>query len=228
MVERLSLGLLALLLAGGCSSTDHAASNPGRIWLLNRAAEFGLVEAREVIPGLAVDLRYAHTDNVTGRQLYHDDMPCLLRRGTAEKLRSAQEKLKARGLQLCVWDAWRPPEVQLRLLNEAENPGLFKNPASEGWSGHCAGFSVDVTLLDKKGRACAMPTWHDETTEHTSYHYQGGSREVARNLYELQRAMHESGFRLVASEWWHFDDVEVRTRSQRVISASELGLPLPE
>lgn len=229
MLERLLWGLPVLLLAA-CGSRPGAGTARGDLgneWLLQRAAERGLVEVRQVIPDIVVDLRYADGDNVTGRPLYPKDMPCLLRRETAEKLRRAQEKLKARGFQLCVWDAWRPPEAQLRLLREAENPELFKDPEKEGWSGHCAGCSVDVTLLDKKGRPCEMPTWHDETAEHTGYHYRGDSRKIARNLYELQQAMHESGLLLLASEWWHFDDSEVRVRSLPVVTAWELGLPLP-
>ncbi len=230
MVERLLWCLPVLLLLPACGSRPvkgAASRGLGDAWLLERAAERGLVEVRQVIPDIVVDLRYLDRDNVARRALYPKDMPCLLRRETAEKLRLAQEKLKKRGYQLCVWDAWRPPEVQLRLLKEAENPDLFRNPESEGWSGHCAGCSVDVTLLDKKGKPCEMPTWHDETAEHTGYHYRGDSRKIARNLYELQQAMHASGFMLLASEWWHFDDSEVRVRSQPVVTAWELGLPLP-
>lgn len=230
MVERPGCCLLAVMVLTACGSRpnlDHAPVGAGSAQVLERAAERGLVEVRSVIPGIAVDLRYTDSGNVTRRPLYPRGMPCLLRWETAQKLRRAQEALRRRGYQLCVWDAWRPPEVQLRLLREAENPELFRDPEREGWSGHCAGCSVDVTLLDQKGRVCEMPTWHDETTEHTGYHYKGGKRKVAQNLYELQRAMHEAGFMLLASEWWHFDDSEVRVRSQPVVTAWEIGLALP-
>ncbi len=230
MVERLLGCLAAVLVLAACGSRPGPAvvsNGLGSDFVRARAAERGLVEVRQVIPDIVVDLRYKDSSNVTRRPLYPRDMPCLLRWETAEKLRRAQAQLKKRGYQLCVWDAWRPPEVQLRLLEEAENPELFRHPEKEGWSGHCAGCSVDVTLLDKKGRVCAMPTWHDETAEHTGYHYRGGNRKVAQHLYELQRAMHEAGFMLLASEWWHFDDSEVRVRSQPVVTAWEIGLTLP-
>ncbi len=232
-MPRLCRCFLPALLLTACGSGPEAARvspssfSSANQRVLERAAARDLVDVREVIPGIVVDLRYMESDNVTGRPLYPRDMPCLLRRETAEKLRRAQEKLRARGFQLCVWDAWRPPEVQLKLLREAENPGLFKNPESEGWSGHCAGCSVDVTLLDKNGQPCEMPTWHDETAEHTGYHYRGASNRVGWNLYELQKAMHEAGFMLLESEWWHFDDSEVRVRAQPVVTAWELGLALP-
>ena len=230
MVER-GLLCLAVMMAGASCGSLQPRPQPFQPLtdpvVLARAAERGLVEVREVIPDLVVDLRYQDSANVSGRPHYPNDMPCLLRWETAQKLAQAQELLRARGFRLCVWDAWRPPEVQLRMLEEAENPDLFRHPEREGWSGHCAGCSVDVTLLDKKGRLLEMPTWHDETSVHTGYHYRGGNRKVAQNVYELQRAMHASGFMLLASEWWHFDDSEVRVRSQPVVSAEELGLVLP-
>lgn len=230
MVERCLGGLVLMLAVVSCGSSGTQPRpflRPADPMVMVRAAERGLVEVREVIPDLVVDLRYQDHANVSGRPHYPADMPCLLRWETAQKLSQAQAMLRERGFQLCVWDAWRPPEVQLRMLEEAENPDLFRHPEREGWSGHCAGCSVDVTLLDKKGRMVEMPTWHDETSVHTGYHYRGSNRKVAQNVYELQRAMHAAGFMLLESEWWHFDDSEVRVRSQPVVSAEELGLKLP-
>ena len=85
--------------------------------VLERAAAHDLVDVREVIPDIVVDLRYTHRGALAGKAVYPPDMPCLLLRQTAERLKLAQETLKKQGYQLCVWDAWRPPEVQLRFLN---------------------------------------------------------------------------------------------------------------
>ena len=194
--------------------------------VLERAAAHDLVDVREVIPDIVVDLRYTHRGALAGKAVYPPDMPCLLLRQTAERLKRAQEALKKQGYQLCVWDAWRPPEVQLRFLNESDKAELFRHP-DEGWSGHCGGCAIDVTLLDKKGRLCQMPTWHDEASEHTGYHYQGRSKEVAWNIYRLQTAMHNAGFRILESEWWHFDDTNLTTHAVPVVSAAELGVVLP-
>ena len=191
-----------------------------------QAAKWDLVDVREVIPGIVVDLRYTHDSALSGKAVYPKDMPCLLLRETAERLKRAQEALKLQGYQLCVWDAWRPPEVQLRFLKESENPSLFRHP-DEGWSGHCGGCAVDVTLLDRDGNHCEMPTWHDEASEHTGYHYKGRSKKVSWNLYRLQKAMHDAGFRILEAEWWHFDDTNLKTHSVPVVSARDLGVILP-
>lgn len=218
---------LTLLVSCGTRPVNGQRMSERMRPVLERAAERDLVDARAVIPDLVVDLRYTHAGALAGRAVYPPDMPCLLLRQTAERLARAQEALKRQGYQLCVWDAWRPPEVQLRFLRESENAELFKNPEVEGWSGHCGGCAVDVTLLDRRGRPCKMPTWHDEAGEHTGYHYRGGDPEVGWNLHRLQQAMHQAGFRILESEWWHFDDTNLDQHAVPVVSAEELGLRLP-
>jgi D-alanyl-D-alanine dipeptidase len=222
------LFLLILTLGTSCG-TRKIAFQPvteGMLPILERAAERDLVDVREVIPDIVVDLRYSHPGALQGKAVYPKEMPCLLLRQTAERLKVAQEALKLQGYQLCVWDAWRPAEVQLKFLSESENPDLFRHP-DEGWSGHCGGCAVDVTLLDREGRLCKMPTWHDEASEHTGYHYRGGSKKVGWNLHRLQRAMHGAGFRILESEWWHFDDTSLTTHAVPVVTAEQLGVGLP-
>jgi D-alanyl-D-alanine dipeptidase len=188
------------------------------------AHALGLVDVREFIPGIVVDQRYRKAQNTTGRAVYPPEMPCLLRVETARKLAVAQAKLQAQGYQLAVWDAWRPPEAHLELIEQAKHPHLFRDPQREGWSGHCIGCAVDVTLLDQSGRYCRMPTDFDEQGEHTGYHYQGGEREIRFHLHRLQTAMHEAGFLILPSEWWHFDDDDPAVRPLPVVTAAQLGL----
>ena len=220
------VGLLSLLVSCGGPKAHRDRMTRAMEPVKQAAAAQGLVDVREFIPGIIVDQRYRREQNTTGRAVYPPEMPCLLRVETARKLAVAQAKLKAQGYQLAVWDAWRPPEAHLELLEEAEHPHLFRDPDKEGWSGHCIGCAVDVTLLDKRGRYCAMPTGFDEHGEHTGYHYKGGSREIAFNLFRLQTAMHEAGFLILASEWWHFDDNDPAVRSLPVVKAADVGLSM--
>jgi zinc D-Ala-D-Ala dipeptidase len=191
-----------------------------------RAASRDLMDVRQLIPDISVDLRYATKDNIAKRPLYPADMPCLLKTSTALKLAKAQEILKKKGYSLRVWDAWRPPEVQL-LLVEHDKHDLFLDPKS-AWSRHCAGAAVDVTLTDLKGREQKLPTYHDEAGEHTGYHYKGASPAVKRNLYILQRAMLDAGFYILSSEWWHFDDSDYYYKSAPVVFAHELGITISD
>jgi D-alanyl-D-alanine dipeptidase len=152
-------------------------------------------------------------------------MPCLLRRVTAEKLNKAQSLLAAEGCGLRVWDAWRPPEVHLLLLHHGGHTGMFQH-LDGGWSRHSGGLSVDLTMVDQAGNEMRMPTGFDEDFENAGYHYAGGDPEIARNLARLQKAMRAVGFSTVTKEWWHFDDADFVHQGQRVIYASELGIPV--
>jgi D-alanyl-D-alanine dipeptidase len=218
-----------LWLCAGCAGPGTAAGGPppapDRSEILRRAAHFDLVEAREVAPDILVDLRYATKRNPSGRAVYPSNMPCLVRRSTAEKLRLAQERLRAKGYGLLIWDAWRPPEAQLFFMDHSTSPDLFMDPRKD-WSGHCAGAAVDVTLVDSRGRPVAMPSDHDEDGPHTGYHYKGSDRRVQANLWALQSTMHQCGFSLIASEWWHFDDATFVGHPTPIVFGHQLGIRL--
>lgn len=187
------------------------------------AAERGLADVRTFIPDVAVDLRYATAQNVAHRPLYPPDMPCLLRRSTVVKLQKAQALLRAKGLGLRIWDAWRPPEVQMVLVAHQGNTGLFMDPKSS-WSRHCSGAAVDVTLINGEGEEQRLPTYHDEAGPRASYLYSGGDREVQMNLHLLQTAMTDAGFQMLDSEWWHFDDTDYYETPPPVVFGRDVGL----
>ena len=61
--------------------------------LKKRAAAVGLVSLADVAPSILIDLRYGRPGNTSGK-LYPENMPCLVNRSTAEKLRHAQHLLR--------------------------------------------------------------------------------------------------------------------------------------
>ncbi len=191
---------------------------------LELAQERGLVDVRKVIPGIVIDLRYATANNVTGQPIYPPHMPCLLRTETAEKLKQAQTILRGQGYGLCIWDAYRPPETQETLHKHASSTGMFLSP-NTGWSRHCGGIAVDLTLVDAQGREQRMPTGFDQDLAHASVNYSGGEPVVAQNLQILKAAMKQAGFIQLESEWWHFDDAEYLTDPQPIIYGWRLALP---
>lgn len=214
----------ALLL--GCSTPRR--DSPGvPDDILHRAKRAGLIEVRELAPDISVDLRYTTAQNVTGRPLYPAGMPCLLRRSTAERLGAAQARLRAQGCGLRIWDGWRPPEAHQRLHDHGKRTGMFIDPGG-GWSRHCAGVSVDATLIDADGRAQAMPTYFDENLEAAASDTRHPAPAVRRNLRLLHEAMQEAGFKPLPGEWWHFDDLEFLYTSIPVIWGRDLGILLPE
>ncbi len=195
--------------------------------LKQRAAAFDLVSVAEVDPSILVDARYATAQNVTGQRLYPPTLPCLVLRRTAEKLAKAQKYLRARGCGLRVWDAWRPPEAHLKLW-KASSTGLYVSNPSAGWSKHCYGRAVDVTLVDLEGRELEMPTYFDDFSSRAYFTYTGGNPIIKERLLLLQRAMKHAGFTFLDTEWWHFNDALDGEKMQgEPVFARDLGLKLP-
>lgn len=178
----------------------------------------------EKIDGVFIDMRYKVT-SAAGKPLYRREMPCLVHKSTAEKLRKANNILKAEGYAIKVWDAWRPPEAHLALWNAVKDP-RFVVPPSKGLSWHCYGISVDLTLVTKDGRAVAMPSKFDEFSDKAASRYAGGDPEIAKRVALLQATMRKVGFRTIQSEWWHFDDMTARGGIMNV-TAADLGIAMP-
>ena len=225
-----SLAALLPLVMAQCASTPPPVVERRSAIVDSRAAalaaEHDLVDVRQTIPDISVDLRYATSENLAGRAIYPPDMPCLVKTATAHKLAAAQAALRAKGYALRVWDAWRPPEVQL-LLHARDTENLFLDPKS-AWSRHCGGAAVDVTLVDREGREVEMPTAHDEGGPRAHYLYIGGKWKTAKNLHTLQRAMVDAGFYILDTEWWHFDDADYYYNPVPVIFGHQLGVKITE
>lgn len=192
--------------------------------VIQLAAAHSLVDVSKAAPGISIDLRYATAENVARRPLYSPRMPCLLRSETAQKLRAAHESLRAEGYGIRVWDAYRPPEVQEALAAAGEATDLFVSPEI-GWSRHCAGVAVDVTLVDAKGQPQAMPTAFDADSPQARADYRGPDPQIAQNVRRLHAAMRAAGFKPASGEWWHFDDEAFIHRPQPVLTSRQLGLP---
>ncbi len=216
--------LIATLLCTSCATeVRRSALVPSRS--IEMAKKFDLVDVRAEIPDVAIDLRYATPNNVAGHAIYPQRMPCLLRIETAEKLKKAQTVLRAQGYGLRIWDAYRPPEVQETLHKHGGSTGMFLSPKT-GWSRHCGGIAIDLTLVDSHGREQRMPTYFDQDFAHASHHYVGNDPTIKKNLNILKTAMKQAGFTQLESEWWHFDDADFVSNPQPIIYGRELAIPV--
>ncbi len=166
----------------------------------------GLVRIRDLDPTIEVDLRYAGEDNFTGRQLYPVAL-CLLQKGTAEKLISAQAEFRADGYSLKIWDAYRPLSVQENLWEAFPDSRYVASP--EVGSNHNRGAAVDVTLVDEEGEELVMPTGFDEFVPEAARSYPDIPDEARENMEYLTEVMVGNGFTTIESEWWHFNDENI-------------------
>ena len=188
-----SLALLLLALAS-CAApalvieTEPPTQDP----LVEVAAQDGRIRV------LAV---YATPDNFVGEALYPEPR-IFLRRSAMERLSRVQSALESRGMGLMVFDGYRPWSVTRRMWEVIGDPDYVADP-SKG-SRHNRGMAVDVTLVDGRGNRLPMPTDFDAFVPEAR-----ADAEVLEpmrtNRRVLIEAMAAQGFRVLGSEWWHFD-----------------------
>jgi D-alanyl-D-alanine dipeptidase len=167
-------------------------------------ADEPLVDLAMADPTIVIDLRYATDRNVTGKPIYSSSMPCLVRRGVAERLKIVSAYLRARGFRLKIWDGYRPLPAQRALFGASKRNADYVADPGKGLALHTWGVAVDASVVDANGRDVRMPTDFDEFSPAATMFYKGGDPLVAKHLAVLQRAMGAGGFYGLREEWWHF------------------------
>ena len=166
-----------------------------------------LVDITTLDSTIVVEIKYATADNFMGDTLYSANI-CLLRCAVAERLIKVHQSLRKQGLKLKVLDGYRPLSVQRKMWERLPDPGFVANP--KYGSNHNRGAAVDVTLVDSLGNELKMPTGFDDFTKKAASNYPYLPEEVLKNRTILQEAMKAQGFKTIRSEWWHFNDRDVK------------------
>ncbi len=158
-------------------------------------------EVKRLDNSILLDLRYATTNNFVNRQLY--DCPrCFLRPYVAKALLKAQNILRKKGLQLLLFDCYRPRPIQKALWKIKPD----KNYVTPPWKGsmHNRGMAVDLTIADENGVALDMGTPFDFFGKKAWYDYKNLPGKVIQNRKLLRETMLMAGFKPIRTEWWHF------------------------
>ncbi|KGK58490.1 D-alanyl-D-alanine dipeptidase [Xanthomonas cannabis pv. phaseoli] len=208
--------LLALLLSGVGAAQPHVSR-------ATTAAQAGLIDVQRLAPNLAVDLRYAGSNNFTGRVVPGYLAPrCYLLRPAAEALARVAQRLESDGYRLQVFDCYRPVRAVQAFVAWAADLGDQSTKAQyyprvdkrallgdyiAETSGHSRGATLDLGLLDCRHGACAavdMGTAFDffDTRAHTDAPEITDAQRAQRR--RLLRAMAAEGFANYPMEWWHF------------------------
>lgn len=177
----------------------------------------GWVDLQTVAPLVKVSLMYARADNFTGRVLYTDIRHAYLHPKAARALHKAQQALKAirPDLSLVVYDAGRPMAVQQRMWDVVKGTPkhiYVSNPARGGGL-HNYGMAVDITLCyAATGDTLPMGTKIDYMgplahPENEAAILKKGrlTAEAVANRRLLRRVMAAGGFKVLRTEWWHFN-----------------------
>ena len=182
----------------------------------------GYVDVQDEDPTIKVSLMYSRPDNFTGKILYKDLKEAFLHPQAAKALAKAQKELKRLrpDLSLIVFDAARPMSIQQQMWDVVKGTSkniYVSNPANGGGL-HNYGFAVDVSICDEKGDTIPMGTLIDHMGKEAHPEYETSmlakgkiSKEAVNNRKLLRRVMSAGGFRMLKTEWWHFN---LKTRAQ--------------
>jgi len=167
------------------------------------------VDISKIDASIRLDIRYATTNNFTGRAMY-PSAKCMLRKDIAEKLVRVQRKLQQQKLGLKIFDCYRPFSIQQAFWKQIPDTRYVAKPLEENGkpvagSRHNRGAAVDLTLVDTEGKSLEMPTDFDDFSEKAHRHYAGSLLIAQKHLHILEQAMKEEGFQGIATEWWHYD-----------------------
>ena len=187
------------------------------------ADEVGLVDIATLIPDIALDIRYAGSDNFVGGPVDGYLAPkCLLLRPAAEALQRVDAALRERQLRLKVFDCYRPASAVRHfmrwagdLADQRTKPRYYPNLDKQALlgdyiapvSGHSRGGTVDLTLLQCAGAQCQpldMGTDFDFFDPRANTASPTITASQRANREHLRTAMAEQGFADYPYEWWHF------------------------
>lgn len=164
-----------------------------------------LVNLQKFIPGIAIDIRYATTNNFTHSKIYNLAR-AYARKPVAQALKKAQEEFRQLGVGIVVFDAYRPYKATVKFYEEYHDTTYVASPYKG--SRHNRGCAIDMSLVDlKTGKELKMPTEYDSFSKDAWPTTPVNDPVAKKNRDLIIRVMERNGFKVNASEWWHFDFV---------------------
>lgn len=121
-----------------------------------------LVDLAVIFPDMEIELKYACADNITGKAIYQQAR-CLLHKDAITALAKSISIAQLSGLQLVIYDAYRPQQAQAMLWQACPDPQYVVDVAVG--SNHSRGTAIDLTLRDEHGNILDMGAEFDEMHE---------------------------------------------------------------
>src|SRR5262245_50979954 len=186
----------------------------------------GFVDAAAVVDGLVIDMRYFGEKNFVGERIDgYDRARCVLSAPAASALAAVQRDLATRGLELKVFDCYRPQRAVAHFVRwaqriddvkrkrefypDVDKRDLFKEGYISERSGHSRGSTVDLTLARRAdGRELDMGSPFDFFSPKSWPSDTDVGAQAQANRALLAAAMTRGGFRPYDKEWWHFTLVD--------------------
>jgi len=221
--------LLGMLLCSACTSPPQ--SGPAARSAATGAPQahastpesVGMVDIRQLVPDIDLDIRYAGPHNFTGRPVEgYGASKCYLLRPAAEALRDVELALRREELRLRIFDCYRPARAVRQFVRWAADtgdqstkaayyPALDKSALVPDYisdrSGHSKGATVDLTLLrcgDGGCRPLDMGTAFDFFDPRANTDHPGIDPGQRDSRARLRDTMARHGFENYPMEWWHY------------------------
>jgi zinc D-Ala-D-Ala dipeptidase len=162
-----------------------------------------LIDLEKFVPGLVLDIRYATANNFTKEKIYNL-AKAYARKPVAEALKKIQAELKAKGLGIKIFDAYRPYKATVKFYEVYRDTTYVASPYRG--SRHNRGCALDLTVIDlKTGKELPMPTEYDSFQKAAWPSTPVKDPVIRANRKLLIDVMEKYGFKVNSSEWWHFD-----------------------
>ncbi len=209
------VGLFLALATAGAASAIAAAQLPaGFVDIQHYFASHG--------EDVLIDVRYGGADNFVGEPIdgYRAEK-IFIAEIAAKALLAVQAELKASGLALKLFDAYRPQRAVDHFVRWAEDLSdermkqkyypnvdkqhLFRDGYIAARSGHSRGSTVDLTIVDRNtGMELDMGTAWDFFDPRSWPSSSAVSDQQRKNRMILRDVMTAAGFTPLKEEWWHF------------------------
>jgi D-alanyl-D-alanine dipeptidase len=182
----------------------------------------GFVYLESIAPSIKIELRYLSDNNFIGKPIEGYQSNCLIvSLETANLLKKIQQEVLKKGLNLKIFDGYRPQQAVdhfvkwAKILNDTlmkrhyyptvAKSELFKQGYIASKSGHSRGSTVDITLVNSKtSKELDMGSAYDFFGIQSHPFFKGISKKQKENRILLREVMLQNGFKPYENEWWHF------------------------
>lgn len=175
-----------------------------------------------------IDLKYAGTNNFTGKVLYDSLSIPFLHPLAAQKLQKAHRVLKEKypSYRFIIFDVARPLSAQRNMFEVVQGTPVqayVANPKNTGL--HNYGMAVDLSIYDvESNRELDMGTPFDffgakaGIDKEPELIEQGKlTHKQVENRLVLRTVMKTAGFIPIRGEWWHFNAISLQKAKQEYL-----------
>jgi zinc D-Ala-D-Ala dipeptidase len=211
--EMQAIFTVVFLLTSVITVAQDTVLNKYGLWVIHSLPEFKrtviknqakqMIDLKQRMPSIILDLRYAGTNNFMKEKLYKPITTTYLRKPAADSLFKIQVQLKEMGLGLKIFDAYRPYSVTEKMWLPVQDDRYAADPKKG--SGHNRGVAVDLTLIYlATGEELNMGTDFDNFSDTAHHAFTNLPEEVLQNRLLLKKIMEQHGFKVLDTEWWHY------------------------